>query len=95
MVCLRKLGPPTSYGLDEKKEKINLPLPSNDGNLRKGNLEIVEPGELVSSERLKMIKNNLKRNLKVFALSFPITNMSNDWPINIFSTTSNKISFPK
>ena len=63
MVCLRKLGPPTSYGLDEKKEKINLPLPSNDGNLRKGNLEIVEPGELVSSERLKMIKNNLKRNL--------------------------------
>ena len=53
----------------KKKGKTNLPLPSSN-NLRisyrefgKGNLEIVEPGELVSSERLKMVKQNLKRNL--------------------------------
>ena len=62
--------PPQVLALMKKHGKLNLPLPRQYNNLRlsyrefgKGNLEIVEPGELVSSERLKMVKKNLKRNL--------------------------------
>ena len=62
--------PPQVLALMKKQGKLNLPLPKQNNNLRlsyrefgKGNLEIVEPGELVSSERLKMVKINLKRNL--------------------------------
>ena len=62
--------PPQVLALMKKQGKVNLPLPVPKNNLRlsyrefgKGNLEIVEPGELVSSERLKLVKKNLKRTL--------------------------------
>ena len=54
-------APPQVLALLKKQGKLNLPLPQQNVNLRlsfrefgKGNLEIVEPGELVSSERLKI-----------------------------------------
>ena len=64
--------PPQVLALMKKQGKLNLPLPVQvpKTNLRlsfrefgKGNLEVVEPGELVSSERLKLVKRNLKRTL--------------------------------
>jgi hypothetical protein len=61
-------APPQVMALMRKKGKLSLPLPARKARLSfrefgKGNLEVVEPGELVSSERLKLVKNNLKRNL--------------------------------
>ena len=68
--------PPQVLALMKKHGKLNLPLPRQYNNLRlsyrefgKGNLEIVEPGELVSSERLKMVKKNLKRKSLMLILS--------------------------
>jgi hypothetical protein len=81
-------APPQVLALMKKKGKTNLPLPSN--NLRisfrefgKGNLEIVEPGELVSSERLKLVKKNLKRNLTCNSEKFTsLISSVNSGPLN-------------
>ena len=66
-VPMKVQPPPQVLALMKKKGTFNLPLPQNNQPLSfrefgKGNLEIVEPGELVSSARLKLVKNNLKRN---------------------------------
>ena len=80
-------APPQVLALMKKQGKTNIPLPSN--NLRisyrefgKGNLEIVEPGELVSSERLKLVKQNLKRNSTCNSDSFTkLINTINSGPL--------------
>ena len=86
-------APPQVLALLKKQGKLNLPLPQQNVNPRlsfrefgKGNLEIVEPGELVSSERLKLVKKNLKRNLTSSTTFFEDT-----LPIKRDNTFSNKL----
>ena len=89
--------PPQVLALMKKKGKLNLPLPQqNFNNMKlsfrefgKGNLEIVEPGELVSSERLKIVKNNLKRNLTSSSSKFLDFNEPNKENNNYLTLSTN------
>ena len=90
-------APPQVLALMKKQGKANLTLPTNNSRISfrefgKGNLEIVEPGELVSSERLKMVKKNLKRNLTCNSDKFPhLISSVNSGPLSQSSYFKNDI----
>ena len=92
---LKVQAPPQVMALMKKKGTFNLPLPKNTAPLTlrefgKAELEIVEPGELVSSERLKLVKKNLRRNFTSNSSS-RVNNYKNEVEQN--NATNNRNSF--